>query len=139
MSKVFDWPVRIYWEDTDAGGIVYHANYLRFFERARTELLRKLHVEQSKLALTNAVQFVVADLSITYRKSAKLDDALCVHTSIKTLRHASIIFHQWATRGEELIADSTVRVAVIDPASGAPKLMPPQFHCLFAPYLGSEC
>ena len=139
MSKVFDWPVRIYWEDTDAGGIIYHANYLRFLERARTELLRTFGLEQSHLDTTCPVQFVVADLSIAYKRVARLDDALVVHTSVKALRHASVVFHQWATRGEELIVDATVRVAVIDPAAGTPKIMPPDLHSRFAPYLGDEC
>ena len=85
-SPVFTLPVRIYWEDTDAGGIVYHANYLRYMERARGEFLRSAGFEQRRMQEAGMPVIVVADLSLKYRRPAKLDDLLTVKTRVKLIR-----------------------------------------------------
>ncbi len=116
----FDYPVRIYWEDTDAGGIVYHSNYLRYMERARTELLRKLGLEQRKMSLEGAPVVVVSKMEITFARPAVLDDLLTVKTSIKLLRRASVIFDQAIVRGDETICKANVRCASVDMKRGVP-------------------
>ncbi len=82
MSQPFVWPMRVYWEDTDAGGIVFYANYLKFFERARTEWLRSLGVSQQALRETTGGMFVVSQAKVNYLKSARLDDELLLTTSL---------------------------------------------------------
>ena len=98
LDKTFRFDVRIYWEDTDAGGIVYHSNYLRFMERARTEMLRSLGFSQQQMKEAGEALIVVSKLEITYRRPAKLDDLLTVHTRVESLKHASVIFEQTITR-----------------------------------------
>ena len=119
-EKSYSYPVRVYWEDTDAGGIVYHANYLRFMERARTEFLRSLGLEQRKMQLEGAPVIVVSSLDIKFVRSAVLDDALIVQTRIKQLRRASIVFEQTIVRGEETICKAQVRCASVDMKLGVP-------------------
>lgn len=92
----FQLPIRVYYEDTDAGGIVYYANYLKFFERARTEWLRSLDINQSNF-LEQSIGFVVRRVEMDNIAPARLDDLLTVTTEIKTLKRASIIFHQSIT------------------------------------------
>lgn len=122
-------PVHIYWEDTDAGGIVYHSNYLKYMERARSDMMRVLNLSQSEeLARPDGRIFVAADVSIRYRRAAKLDDDLMVVTRIKLLRRASIIFEQNVYRGEELITEGTVRVACVNRATMSPCEMPDVMH-----------
>lgn len=90
-----EFPVEVYWEDTDAGGIVYHSNYLKFMERARSNLLKELKVAQANsLTDPDGVLFVAVSVAIRYRRAAKLEDHLTVRTRIKTLRRASIVFEQ---------------------------------------------
>ncbi len=90
---LFYWPVRVYYEDTDIGGLVYHANYIKYFERARTEFLRHLGVNQHAL-LAQKVAFVVRHMDIDFIKGATLDDELVVQTHVSTVRRASLIFNQ---------------------------------------------
>src|SRR5262245_54477757 len=90
----FTWPVRIYWEDTDAGGIVYYANYLKFMERARTEFLRHFGVDQSRLATESGLMFAIVSVNIDYLRSAKLDDRLIVTCQPQVLSGASFAFTQ---------------------------------------------
>ncbi|MGL4454898.1 MAG: YbgC/FadM family acyl-CoA thioesterase, partial [Plesiomonas sp.] len=92
-SKIYQWPVRVYYEDTDAGGVVYHARYVAFFERARTELLRSSGFEQHTLLQGN-IAFAVRRIVVDYRLPARLDDLLTVETEIVTVRGASITFNQ---------------------------------------------
>lgn len=99
--------LRVYYEDTDAGGIVYHANYLKYFERARTELLRELGFEQDQL-LEQDFAFVVGRLSIQYRQAAKFNDLLTVKTKVKQVRHVSLEFYQ------EIYNESGDTLAVVD-------------------------
>ena len=124
MIDEFHWPVRVYYEDTDAGGVVYHANYLKFFERARTEFLRRLGWNQQELLKKEVCAFVVSELSIRYKRPAKLDDELDIRTQTKELRRASFVFDQRAYRGEELISAAQVKVVCIDPKSGLPCPIP---------------
>lgn len=125
--SVFSWPVRVYYEDTDAGGIVYHANYLRFFERARTEWLRSLggpsHFE---IAATRDEVFVVRGMRIDYLRPARLDDMLGIELAVAGRGRASITLRQWARReGEdETLADAEVRIAMIRRRDGRPVGLP---------------
>jgi acyl-CoA thioester hydrolase len=115
--------IRVYYEDTDAAGIVYHANYLRFAERARTEMLRLLGIEQEKLRAEQGVAFAVRRCTVDYRAPARLDDEIEVETRLVQLRRASLdIDHRIRRRGREL-AQLAVQVACID-AAGRPTRLP---------------
>lgn len=116
-------PYRVYYEDTDAAGIVYYANYLRFLERGRTELLRGLGHEQSALA-TRQIAFAVRSVHAEYLKPAKLDDLIVVETAIESVGRAQAVFAQRIMRGGEQLLDAKIRVACIDPALGRPVPMP---------------
>ncbi len=111
----FRWPVRVYWEDTDAGGVVYHASYLRFMERARSEWMRQLGVDQSGLRQATGLAFMVRDMQLDFHKAALLDDELSVTVEVKQQRAASILFAQAITNaaGDRLVT-ATVRVACVD-------------------------
>jgi acyl-CoA thioester hydrolase len=122
---------RVYYEDTDAGGIVYYANYLRFLERARTELLRQLGHSQHEL-LQEGVAFAVRSVSADYLKPAKLDDLLVVETGIASLGRAQLTFVQQIRRDNERLLDAKIRVACIDPVRGKPMAMPRLIHEQFA-------
>ena len=118
-------PVRVFWEDTDAGGIVYHANYLKFMERARSDLLCQLAFDQNQeRGRKDGILFVVASLDIAYRKAAVLGDHLTVHTRVEKIRRASIVFEQNIMRGEELITAAHVRIGVINAVSLLPTAIP---------------
>lgn len=106
--------IRIYYEDTDAGGVVYHSNYLNFAERGRTEFLRSLGHQNSELEKEQGILFVVRHTEIDYHKPAFLDDALCLETAIESLKNTSFIMHQAVKRGEELIADMKVAIVCVD-------------------------
>ena len=122
--------VRVYYEDTDAGGIVYHATYLRWMERARTDWLRALGERHVDLAHSAGLQFVVGELSIRYRRPARLDDLLDVDLEVLEVRRASLRLAQRVRRaagepdGGALVADAEVRVAVMDRRSGRPAALP---------------
>jgi len=122
--KAFSWPVRVYWEDTDGGGIVYYANYLRFLERARSEWLRELGYRQSELASQLGLVFVVSSVRIDYRRPARLDDELEVHCRAHARRSANIVFAQQIVRGDELIAAAQVSVVCVDSQRMKPTRMP---------------
>lgn len=125
MPAVFTWPVRIYYEDTDAGGIVFYANYLKFFERARTEWLRARDVDQHLLAEQEGAIFVVKNAAIDYHAPAKLDDVLNLTLSIEKLGRASVQFMQQAFRGEVLLCSAQVKVGCVDAATLRPRSLPP--------------
>lgn len=131
--SAFSWPARVYWEDTDGGGIVYYANYLRFLERARTEWLRSLGYSQRALARDRGIVFAVIRLNIDYRKPARLDDELVITCEpspegAATLRFAQQIYRDdldgIAGRGRVLLVEADVRVACIDAATLRPKRLP---------------
>ena len=119
----FAWPVRIYWEDTDAGGIVFYANYLKFSERARTEFLRFLGIYQQQ-GLENQAGFVVRSCQIEYLKSAVLDDVLTVTCKVAERGAASAIIAQEIYRGEELLATLEVKVIYMNIATHKPTRIP---------------
>ncbi|CUI04283.1 4-hydroxybenzoyl-CoA thioesterase family active site [Janthinobacterium sp. CG23_2] len=124
MPSVFSWPVRVYYEDTDAGGIVFYANYLKFFERARTEWLRAAKVGQQALRDEHGAIFVVKNASIDYHAPARLDDALNLTLSIEKLGHASVLFLQQAWHGDVLLASARVKVGCVDAATLRPRALP---------------
>jgi acyl-CoA thioester hydrolase len=123
----FSWPVRVYYEDTDAGGVVYHTNYLKYFERARTEWLRSLGFSQARLAQEEGVLFTVVSLSTEFRRPARLDDMLDVRSTAELAGAASVHFTQEIWRdGEspELLASGVVKVACLDAAAFRPRRLP---------------
>ena len=115
---------RVYWEDTDAGGVVYYANYLRFLERARSDWLRELGLNQEALRLTEGWVFVVAHVDARYLKPARLDDWLTVSARVQEVERASLVFAQQIHRGDELLLDARIRVACVDAQSFKPKRLP---------------
>ncbi|WP_296659010.1 tol-pal system-associated acyl-CoA thioesterase [Paraburkholderia sp.] len=124
----FTWPVRVYYEDTDAGGIVFYANYLKFFERARTEWLRACGVDQCRLADETGALFVVRRTALDYRAPARLDDIVTIVSRIEKLGRASVDFMQEAWRGDTLLVTGSIRVACVDGATLRPAAMPDHVH-----------
>lgn len=123
----FTFPVRVYWEDTDAGGVVYYANYLRFLERARSEWLRALGVDQVHMLREERLQFVVVEANVRYHRPARFDDELLVTVALESMRGASVTMAQEIRRGrtaDELLVTATVRAACIDSASLKPRPLP---------------
>ncbi|MEX3931354.1 tol-pal system-associated acyl-CoA thioesterase [Paraburkholderia phymatum] len=121
----FIWPIRVYYEDTDAGGIVFYANYLKFFERARTEWLRACGVDQRKLTEETGALFVVRSTALDYRAPARLDDVLRIVSRIERIGRASVDFAQEAWRDETLLATGTIRVGCVDSTAMKPAAIPP--------------
>jgi acyl-CoA thioester hydrolase len=123
----FRFKLRVYWEDTDAAGVVFFANYLKFFERARTEWLRALGIEQSRLRETTGGIFVVGETSVRYHRPARLDDELLVTASVQETGRASLIIAQQAfLRGSRtLLADGTIRIGWVEAHSLKPARIPP--------------
>jgi acyl-CoA thioester hydrolase len=124
MPSVFTWTVRVYYEDTDAGGIVYYANYLKFFERARTEWLRSLGIHQQTLRDEENAVFVVRSANIEYLASARLDDEVSLKLSVEKLGRASVQFAQQAFRGETLLSTANVKVGCVDAKTMRPRSLP---------------
>jgi len=123
----FTFPVRVYWEDTDAGGVVYYATYLRFLERARSEWLRALGVDQVHMLREERLQFVVVEANVRYHRPARFDDQLLVTVVLDSIRGASVVMAQEIRRGrnaEELLVTATVRAACIDSTSLKPRPLP---------------
>ena len=136
MTAAFSWPVRVYWEDTDAGGIVYYANYLKFMERARSEWLRSVGFEQTPLKEEHGIMFVVVEVEARYRKPARYGELLRVTCRVDSSTRASLTFSQEVFRqqregareaeeAEELLVQSTVRVATLDAVTFRPCALPP--------------
>jgi acyl-CoA thioester hydrolase len=124
MPAPFTWTVRVYYEDTDAGGIVFYANYLKFFERARTEWLRAAGVDQQALIERDGAAFVVKHASIDYHAPARLDDELTLTLRIEKLGRASVQFAQQAWKGELLLVEAQVKVGCVDIATVRPRSLP---------------
>jgi acyl-CoA thioester hydrolase len=134
-KEIFTWPVRVYWEDTDAGGIVFYANYLKFFERSRTEWLRAKGISQHALRESTGGMFVVGDAQVRYIKSAKLDDELMVTTSLLDGGRASMTIHQqaWLVTVSEktLLCEATIRAGWVNASTLRPDRIPqPILHAL---------
>jgi acyl-CoA thioester hydrolase len=118
--------LRVYWEDTDAGGVVFFVNYLKFFERARTEWLRELGFSQETWRATGAV-FVVSNVQICYLQPARLDDCLHITTRVKNSGQASLTVNQQATRDSVLLCESEVRLGFVDTRHLRPRRLPADF------------
>jgi acyl-CoA thioester hydrolase len=124
VDNPFHWPVTIYYEDTDAGGVVYHSNYLKYFERARTELLRSINISQQVL-LEQKLGFVVRHMDIDFLQGARLDDHLTVNTYISESKKASLSFCQEIVNPEgKALCRATVKIACIDTDKMRPKAIP---------------
>ena len=135
------WPVRVYWEDTDAGGIVYYANYLKFFERARTEWLRTLGLQQHALREATGGMFVVSAVQVRYQRPARLDDALCIETRVATLGRASIELQQRALRDDGdsvmVLCEGSVRIGWVQAPALQPARIPAAIVQALQPYVES--
>lgn len=130
-------PVRIYYEDTDLSGIVYHANYLRFMERARSDLLTLLGVDQRAAIEAGEGAYAVADLALAYRAPARLGDALLVETRAPAIGAASVRMVQRITRGAQLITEATIRVGFVGP-DGRARRQPDEWRRRFAAFADHE-
>jgi acyl-CoA thioester hydrolase len=126
QGQAFSWPVRVYWEDTDAGGVVFYANYLKFFERARTEWLRSLGIEQGALRQSTGGIFVVSDTAVRYHRPARLDDELLVTARVEESGRASLIIAQQAflREGATLLCDGTIRIGWVEAQTLRPARIP---------------
>jgi len=124
MPSVFTWTVRVYYEDTDAGGIVYYANYLKFYERARTEWLRSLGIDQQALRDQEGAIFVVSSASVDYLASARLDDEVKITLGVEKMGRASVQFAQQAWRGDTLLSRADVKVGCVDAVTLRPRSLP---------------
>jgi acyl-CoA thioester hydrolase len=121
------WPLRVYYEDTDLGGVVYHANYLKFLERGRTEWLRHLGFEQDGLRERLGIQFVVVSIQVTFQRPARFNDSLTVSVRVANIQGASLVFEQAihdASAGNALICSAEVHAACVDCVTFKPKPMP---------------
>ena len=142
-SRPFRIAVRVYHEDTDGSGAVYHANYLKFLERARTEWLRSLGFEQPALAAGHGIAFVVRSLAIDYLVPARFNDALAVTVELAELRGGQLVLTQRAVRGERTLAVASVRIACVNTASFRPARIPRGVaaalaRCAVLPMAGKE-
>ncbi len=124
MSSLFKWPVRVYYEDTDAEGVVYYANYLKFYERARTEWLRSLGIGQEILKNKHNIIFVVKNVSIDYRRPALLDDELTVTAEVSKLKGASILFEHTVSRDGDELNKCSVTIVCVDGTNIRPTAIP---------------
>jgi len=120
----FRHPVRVYWEDTDAGGIVFYANYLKFFERARTEWLRALGHSQQEMVDATGCMFVVQETSVRYVRPARLDDQLTITVDVRERGRASLRIAQQAWRGDTLLAEGDIRIGCVARATMKPHRIP---------------
>ncbi|NCA70965.1 MAG: tol-pal system-associated acyl-CoA thioesterase [Sphingobacteriia bacterium] len=134
---VFDWPIRVYYEDTDAGGVVYHANYLAFLERSRTEWLRALGHEQDELRARQGILFAVRRLTLDYRAPARLNDRLLARSRLTRLGGATLEFAQGVIRETDQVCccEGSVQVACIDATSLRPRRLPDDLMSQFKPLL----
>lgn len=124
---VFTWPVRVYYEDTDLGGVVYHANYLKFLERARTEWLRYLGFEQDRLRDRLGIQFVVVGIKLDYHRPARFNDQLKVSVKVTSLKRATLVLGQAihdAMADNMLVCSAEVRIGCVDSVTIKPKPLP---------------
>jgi acyl-CoA thioester hydrolase len=124
VEPVFSWPTRVYWEDTDAGGVVYHAQYLAFMERARTEWLRARGKGQQLLRGEHDLVFAVRAMRVDFRQPARLDDRLDIAVSLRQCRRASLVFAQAIHCDGRLLVDAEVRVAALNASDFRPRALP---------------
>lgn len=128
--------VRAYYEDTDLSGIVYHANYLRWFERARSDLLRRLEIDQRAAIESGEGAYALSEVNLKYLRPAKLDDDILIETRCTELKAASCRMHQKAFRADELLAEAQLRVGFIS-LEGRPKRQPEKWRAAFARFVNS--
>jgi len=124
VGSPFRHTLRVYWEDTDAGGVVFYANYLKFFERARTEWLRALGFGQQALRERTGAIFVVTDTQVRYRAPARLDDLLDITVELRAGGRASMNIAQQAWRGSALLAEGDIRIGCVDEGTFRPRRIP---------------
>lgn len=129
-ANSFSWPVRVYYEDTDAGGVVFYANYLKFFERARTEWLRTIGLESSVLLDRYGALFVIKATNVEYHASARLDDELRVTAAVEKVGRASLIFYQEVYCGERLLTSARLTACWVDKAAWRPVPIPDEMVAL---------
>ena len=134
LSRPHRWPVRVYYEDTDFGGVVYYANYLKFIERARTEMLRAQGVDQVQLQREGGLLFVVRRCNVEYRAPARFDDQLVIETEAVRIRRASLELRQRVLRAGDLLVSAEVQVACVDDGL-KPVALPGQIHALLCELL----
>jgi len=120
----FSFKYRVYWEDTDAGGVVYYANYLKYMERCRTEWLRALGIDQGRLRLERQIQFAITQVAVDFLKPAILDDEIVVTATLDRLGGATFWFKQAIWRGDTQLIDATTRVACLDSGTLRPRAIP---------------
>ena len=124
MTEQFSWPVRVYYEDTDAGGIVYYGNYLKFMERARTEWLRSRGIDVARLADTDRLMFTVRAITLDFLKPARLSDNLDVSVAVGRMRKVSVELEQTVVRAGDVLCTGQVRLACVDVDTLRPKAVP---------------
>lgn len=124
MMRAFSWPVRVYYEDTDAGGVVFYANYLKFFERARTEMLRAMGYEQDRLIAEQGIIFVVRSVQVDYLLPARFNELLQVTAKVSVAKKASLTFEQIITRDDAVLTSGVIRIACLDANTMRPKAIP---------------
>ena len=124
MIHKYEITVRVYWEDTDAGGVVYYANYLKFMERCRTDWLRHLGVDQNRLRMERGLQFAVVSVAVDFLRPAFLNDEVLVTATLERLSGATIYFKQTIMRGDAQIIDASTRVACLDSGTLKPRAIP---------------
>jgi acyl-CoA thioester hydrolase len=127
-NQTFNWPVRVYYEDTDAGGVVYHSNYLNFMERARTEWLRDLGFEHNYLREQFKLVFVVHSVQITFKSPAKLNDLLTISSEIVKIGRGSFEFSQKITVNQQTLVEAQVKLACVDTLTFKPVGIPEQIR-----------
>jgi acyl-CoA thioester hydrolase len=131
VGREHRFPVRVFFEDTDLSGVVYHANYLRYMERARSDMLAVAGVDQRAAHEAAEGVYVVANLSIRYRRPARLDDELVVVTTVKRIAAASVTIHQRVMLGREVLTDAEVLAAFVAPGGGKPRRQPREWLTIF--------
>ena len=125
-SDFFVFPARVYYEDTDAGGVVFYANYLKYMERARTEWLRSAGFEQRELAANQDLVFAVVKVTVNYRQPARLDDAIEIGARVTAIGRSSLVFEQFIRRASDgmVLADGEIRVACLSASAFKPRSIP---------------
>lgn len=134
----FTLPVRVYYEDTDAAGIVYYASYLKFLERARTEWLRALGFEQTRLVSDMGIAFAARSITAEYLMPARLDDLLAVVSSVESLGRAQLVFSQRVERGQDVLLTAKMRIACFDPVRGKATAIPRGIHEKLKALIGKQ-
>jgi len=134
----FTLPVRVYYEDTDAAGVVYYASYLKFLERARTEWLRALGFEQTRLVEELGIAFAARSISAEYLMPARLDDLLAVVSTVESLGRAQLVFAQRVERDQDVLLTSKMRIACFDPVRGKAAAIPKSIHEKLKALIGKQ-